>query len=115
VPEAVVRLTRVAAPLQDRLRPYRIELDGKIVGKIRSGDRTEFAVEPGHHRLRIRSSWTGSQALSFEVKKGAVARFECQPNGHSPTALVEVFKSIGRHGDPWIDLREVTGEDIEGT
>jgi hypothetical protein len=115
VSEAIVRLTRVAAPVQGRLRPYRIELDGKVVGKIRSGDRTEFEVEPGHHRLRIRSSWTGSQALSFEVKKGAVARFECQPNGHSATALFEVFKPRRRHGDPWIDLREVTGEEIEGT
>jgi hypothetical protein len=72
-------------------------------------------VEPGHHRIRIKSSWTGSQALSFEVKKGAIAHFECQPNGHSLTALIDVFKARGKHGDPWIDLREVTGEDIEGT
>ena len=113
--EAIVRLTRISAPVQDRLHAYRVELDGRIIGKIGAGERTDFDVEPGHHRLRIRSSWTGSQALSFEIKKGAVAHFECQPNGHSLSALVETFKSLGRHGDPWIDLRDVTGEDIEGT
>ena len=113
--EAIVRLTRISAPVRDRLRSYRVELDGEVIGKIRSGDRTDFDVEPGHHRLRIRASWTGSQALSFEIKKGAVAHFECQPNGHSLTALIDTFKSLGKHGDPWVDLREVTGEDIEGT
>jgi hypothetical protein len=113
--DAIVRLTRVSAPVRDRLRSYRVELDGTVVGKIRSGESTDFKVEPGHHRLRVKGDWTGSQTLSFEIKKGALAHFECQPNGHSPTALIEMFKSLRRPGDPWIDLRDVTGEDIEGT
>jgi hypothetical protein len=113
--EAIVRLTRVSAPVQDRLHSYRVELDGRIIGKIGAGETTDFDVEPGHHRLRIRASLTGSQTLSFEIKRGAVAHFECQPNGHSVSALIDTFKSLGRHGDPWVDLREVTGEDIEGT
>jgi hypothetical protein len=113
--EAIVRLTRVSAPVRDRLHSYRVELDGKVIGKIRSGQSTDFNVEPGHHRLRIKGDLTGSQTLSFEIKKGALAHFECQPNGHSPTALIDTFKSLRRQGDPWIDLRETTGEDIEGT
>jgi hypothetical protein len=92
-----------------------VELDGEVVGKIRSGERTDFIVEPGHHRIRMNADWTGSQTLSFEIKKGAVAHFECQPNGHSLTALIDRFKALHKPGDPWIDLREVTGEDIEGT
>jgi hypothetical protein len=113
--DAIVRMTRVSAPVRDRLRSYRIELDGTVIGKIRSGESTDFSVEPGHHRLRMKGDWTGSQTLSFEIKRGAVAHFECQPNGHSLTALIDTFKSLLKHGDPWIDLREVTGEDIEGT
>jgi hypothetical protein len=115
MPDAIVRLTRVAAPVRDRLRSYKVELDGRIVGRLRSGESTDFTVEPGHHRLRMKGDLTGSQTLSFEIKKGAVAHFECQPNGHSLTALIDTFKSIGKQGNMWIDLREVTGEDIEGT
>jgi len=115
MPDAVVRLTRISAPVRDRLRSYRVELDGEIIGKLRSGERTDFHIEPGHHRIRMKGDWTGSQTLSFEIKKGAVAHFECQPNGHSLTALIDTFKSLHKQGDPWIDLREVTGEDIEGT
>jgi hypothetical protein len=63
----------------------------------------------------MKGDLTGSQTLSFEIKKGAVAHFECQPNGHSLTALIDTFKSTGKPGDMWIDLRETTGEDIEGT
>jgi len=113
--EAIVRVTRVSAPIASRLHSYRVELDGKVIGKIASGERTDFDVEPGHHRLRIRASWTGSQTLSFEIKKGAVAHFECQPNGHSPTALIDRFKLLKKQGDSWVDLREVTGEDIDGS
>lgn len=113
--DAIVRLTRISAPLRDRLRSYRVELDGKIIGKLRSGERTDFHIEPGHHRIRMKGDWTGSQTLSFEIKKGAVAHFECQPSGHSLSALIDTFKSLHKQGDPWIDLREVTGEDIEGT
>jgi len=113
--DAIVRLTRVSSPVRDRLRSYKVELDGTVVAKIRAGKTTEIKVEPGHHRLRMEGDLTGSQTLSFEIKKGAVAHFECQPNGHSVTALLDTFKSRRKHGDPWIDLREVTGEDIEGT
>jgi hypothetical protein len=113
--DAIVRITRVAAPVRDRLRSYPIELDGEVIGALRSGKRADFNVEPGHHRLRIKADLTGSQVLSFEIKKGAVAHFECQPNGHSVSALINKFKRIKKQGDPWIDLREVTGEDIEGT
>jgi hypothetical protein len=113
--DPIVRLTRVSAPVRDRLRSYRLELDGKIVGKIRSGQTTDFRVEAGHHRIRMRGDLTGSQTLSFEIKSGAVAHFECQPNGHSLIALVDTFKPTKKQGSMWIDLREVTGEDIEGT
>jgi hypothetical protein len=113
--DAIVRLTRVAAPVRDRLRSYKVELDGAVVGRLRSGECTDLPVEPGHHRLRMIGDLTGSQALSFEIKSGAVAHFEGQPNGHSLTALIDSFKPIGKRGSMWIDLREVTGEDIEGT
>ena len=115
MPDAIVRLTRISAPVHDRLHSYRVELDGKIIGKLRSGERTDFHIEPGHHRIRMKGDWTGSQTLSFEIKKGAVAHFECQPNGHSLTDLIDTFLSLHKQGDPWIDLREETGEDIEGT
>jgi hypothetical protein len=115
MPDAIVRLTRISAPVRDRLRSYRVELDGEIIGRLRSGACTDFHIEPGHHRIRMKGDWTASQTLSFEIKKGAVAHFECQPNGHSLTALIDTFKSLHKHGNPWIDLREVTGEDIEGT
>jgi hypothetical protein len=91
-----------------------VELDGKVIGKIRWGNCKDFKIDPGHHRIRMKGDLTASQTLSFEIKKGAVAHFEYQPNGHSLSALIDTFKSLRRHGDPWIDLREETGEDIEG-
>jgi hypothetical protein len=101
--------------VQDRLHAYRVELDGRIIGKIGAGERTDFEVEPGtsspSHPLQL----DREPGVVLRDQEGCGGHFECQPNGHSLSALVETFKSLGRHGDPWIDLREVTGEDIEGT
>ena len=113
VSEAMIRLTRKAVGLRDRARSYKVELNGEVIGKIRSGESADFIVEPGHHRLRIKADWTGSQILSFDIQKGEVVCFECQPNGHSIAALVDVFKSLGKPGRPWVDLREVSGEETE--
>ena len=108
--DAIVRLKRLPAPIRDRGRSYKVELDGEVIGKIRSGETVDFVVDPGHRRLRIRADWTGSQILSFDIHKSAVASFECQPNGHSLLALIDVFKWAGKPGKPWVDLRETTGE-----
>jgi hypothetical protein len=110
VSEASIRLTRISVPYRLHLRSYPIELDGDVVGKIRSGETVDVNVEPGHHRIRVLGAWTGSQTLSFESKRGTTTHFECRPNGHSPTALINVFKSLRTHGEMWIDLQEVTDE-----
>jgi hypothetical protein len=108
--EPVIRVTRVKATLRDRLRGYRIELDGSVVGKVRSGHTVDLKVEPGQHRLRIKADVTGSQVLSFEIRPGQVRLFECQPNGHSLSAVVAQIKKVDHPGDTWVDLRDVTDE-----
>jgi hypothetical protein len=108
--DAIIRLVRQPAAVRDRARSYKVELDGAVIGKIRSGHSEDFIVEPGHHRLRMKADWTGSQVLSFDIHKGEVVCFECQPNRHAPNALWHVIKPSSKPATPWVDLREVSGE-----
>ncbi|HEX3792988.1 MAG TPA: hypothetical protein VHV57_00665 [Acidimicrobiales bacterium] len=108
--QTAIRITRVSATVRDRLRGYRVELDGSIIGKIRSGKTIDFPAEPGQHRLRIKADVTGSQVLSFDLRAGQTRAFECQPNGHSLSAVVAQFTSVDNPGDTWVDLRDVTDE-----
>jgi hypothetical protein len=110
--EPTIRITRVNAPLRDRLRGYRVELDGAVIGKVRSGKTVDFPVAAGQHRLRIKADVTGSQVLTFEVGPGQVRSFECQPNGHSLKAVVAQFKTVDNPGDTWVDLRDVTDKPL---
>jgi hypothetical protein len=110
--EASVRITRPSSLIRGRLPVYRVELDGDVVDKIGSSEVVDLNVEPGHHRLRIQGGWTGSQALSFEARRGATTYFECRPNGHSLTALINTFKPLHKHGEPWVDLQDVSDEDV---
>ena len=69
---------------QDYVRAYRIEVDGAIVGVIRSGGEFRLPIPPGVHRCRATISWTGSDYLEFEVGPGERLDILIQPGTGSP-------------------------------
>jgi hypothetical protein len=54
---ATVRVERVAAPWRDKLRAYKIVVDGVTVGSVADGATKDVAVEPGPHTLHIKYVW----------------------------------------------------------
>jgi len=60
----------------DRLRAYKVVLDGEVIGEIRNGQLVEFDVAPGMHRLNIKIDWCRSNAVEFEMNN-EVVEFEC--------------------------------------
>ena len=64
MPTLIVRRARGGS---DRLRRYRILLDGVAVGQLLQGEALSVAVEPGRHELQARIDWCGSRPLSLEV------------------------------------------------
>lgn len=59
----------------NRLRPYRIYMDGKPLGKIANGKTMEFTVPAGTHTLQAKIDWCASPELSFSVWDGNTASF----------------------------------------
>lgn len=57
---------------RDRLRRYRILLDGVEVGQLLPGEVLTLHPEPGPHELRARIDWCGSQPLLVTIGDGAV-------------------------------------------
>ncbi|MGE0632829.1 MAG: hypothetical protein AB7O96_10490 [Pseudobdellovibrionaceae bacterium] len=58
----------------DRLRSYKIFLDGLEVGKIRNGQTWRADCVDGQHTLQLKIDWCSSPELSFETN----GDFECQ-------------------------------------
>jgi ABC-2 type transport system ATP-binding protein len=93
----------------DRVRIWRVVIDGVDVGAIPNQRTIEFSVEPGEHRLRVRSTpFLYSPEVVFEVVAGKVTRFVCLPRSLSPLIitrwLVWLLISLVRH-DLWIELK----------
>ncbi len=62
----------------DTLRFYEIILDGKNVGIIFATQTISVPVEPGHHSLKMKIDWGGSEEINFSIGSGEEITFECE-------------------------------------
>ena len=60
------------------LQPFRVELDGQIVGQLSQGERLTFDVTPGEHTIRVTTPITSSRTRRIDIKNGQHFRFSCQ-------------------------------------
>jgi len=64
----------------DKVRAYRIELDGQAVGRINAGQTVEIRVATGEHSIVAKIDWCGSPPLNFDIREGETLQFECGSN-----------------------------------
>ena len=57
----------------NRLRGYKVFIDGVKTGVVRNGDTEEFLLQPGTHTLTCKVDWCSSRDYKFEVNEGEVA------------------------------------------
>jgi hypothetical protein len=78
-----------------RLRAYRVRIDGDPVGKIAAGETMDFPVPPGEHRVRLTlDKFWGSRPVVLQVREGELAEFACRPGTSllfGLTALLAAF------------------------
>jgi hypothetical protein len=68
----------------DRLRAYKVAVDGVVVASVRAGQSVTVPVSAGGHTLGPRIDWCGSEELQFKAQAGERITFEC---GSSLTGL----------------------------
>jgi hypothetical protein len=87
----------------DRLRAYKVEIDGAVVATVRAGQSATVPVTVGRHTLTLRIDWCSSEKLQFDAQSGDHIAFEC---GSSLTgarlllAIVYIFRP-----NQWLWLR----------
>jgi hypothetical protein len=50
-------------------------LDGQKIGSVSGGETSEFDVEPGQHKLKIKMGWYGSRDYNFSLFNGETKLF----------------------------------------
>ena len=64
----------------DRIRAYRVLIDGLEVGTISNGESMTFSVEPGPHEIVLKIDWCSSNTVKFDLSGNGTARFQCGSN-----------------------------------
>jgi hypothetical protein len=76
-----VTIEREVTGMRDRLRDYRVMIDGQESGRVAEGEAWSGKVEPGSHQVFLKLDWCRSPIMEFEVTEGQIVTFRCRPGG----------------------------------
>ena len=63
----------------DKIRAYKIFLDGTEIGVIRQGESKQFPLQQGKHTLQLKIDWCTSKLVTFDLTDKPIT-FECGSN-----------------------------------
>ena len=63
---ATIKIQRTSE-LNNRLRDYRIYIDGEKIGTIADGETKDFIISSGQHSIVAKIDWCSSPEISFNV------------------------------------------------
>ena len=73
----------------DKMRAYKVLLDGNAIGSIRQGESKEYPLQAGKHTLQLKIDWCTSKPITFDFTDKPLT-FECGSN----TALKAAFSAF---------------------
>lgn len=88
--QAVITVRRPPKAWGGRLRSFRVEIDGRIAGKVAPGGDwvAGFPVAPGRHTVRVGMDWVRSTPVTVEVEPGTSTVLTIGDRGGSLLKLV---------------------------
>jgi hypothetical protein len=93
-------VVRRASAWGDKLRAYRIIVNGEDRGGVSENGETRIAVAPGRNVVRMKIDGCWSPAVDLEVEEGTVRALECGPNAHPFLALLYI--TFLKHDYLWL-------------
>jgi hypothetical protein len=108
----VLALARAAGGWSDRMRAYRVVIDGDAVAVIRRGKRLDLPLAAGRHEVYLKIDWCRSRAVSADLLPGQATKLFCRPAASTRAEMIEALSqprqyilltevgwSEARHGD----------------
>jgi hypothetical protein len=96
-----VVVVRPSKPWRDRLRRYRIEIDGVSSGTVRAGKTVTIETSEGPHVIQARIDWTGSPKVDITVTREKPTKLVVRPAGRGGSPAVRA-QLLGR--ETWLIL-----------
>jgi hypothetical protein len=92
-PTAVIEVQRETRPRVDRLKRYRVIVDGEMVGRLRRGETGSYVTSAGEHEVWIRIDWCRSPVVKLALREGDSVRLEC---AGSRSIAKAIFRAVVR-------------------
>jgi hypothetical protein len=80
----------------DRIRRYRLLVDGKAVASLKRGQSVSVPVQPGHHRIWMRIDWCRSRILDVELGDNERIVLTCRSGVRLRLLLFPVYLTVLR-------------------
>ena len=71
----------------DKLRSYKVLLDGTEVARIKRGETRTIDATAGHHEVHLTLDWCRSRTLPLDLGAGDELQLRCWPNARPFTVL----------------------------
>ena len=79
----------------DRMRSYKVVIDGETVGSVRRGETKCFGTQPGVHDVLFKVDWARSSVVHVDLTDDLEATVLCWPRGKPLSAIYWI--TIGRN------------------
>lgn len=93
----------------DKLRAYKVNLDGGIVGHVYEGDELKYELSEGKHILYMVIDWASSSRIEFDHRKNNDVKFIAQSNLDQGKVFLVLFYMLFMFRK-WIRLTQVTSK-----
>lgn len=88
-------------------RAFEILLDGQTAAALRRGHEATVQVSAGHHTVRARLNWLGSQTVDLDLAEHDQAHITCRPAFRLPVLIWPwaLFYAVFVRRNRFIDLQ----------
>lgn len=62
---------------RDKLRSYKIMIDGNCYDEIKCGEIKNINLDPGNHTIYLKIDWCRSNKIDFTISENETVEFEC--------------------------------------
>lgn len=75
----------------DVLRAYKVLIDGKEIGRIKSGETLNFPLATGNHTLQLKIDWCSSKETVIMIVENQAPYAKCAPVGKGLLSAPSTF------------------------
>ena len=88
--ESIIRVTRTKS-YADRLRAFRIVVDGVERARIKAGESIDIPVDAGKHTVVAKVDWCGSNPVNLTTEVNSTITLECASNLQGSRIFLAMF------------------------